>query len=328
MHKVLKLVQVKPQIIRSQGATHKVLKSTQVNTQMEQTQRAKPKLPKLVLVEPQVPRVVVCPTKVGYGGRGKKLPGAKAVLRMMGRVALATCPKHVALAALPGTMAPRVVAPEAVGPHVETCAPQGGITASASIVDVPLIQTGTAVEMVETLPQVAPGRVVETRGASDVMTMSPTSRQQAPVASVKGRSPNNNTLVKSGARVPKTRTKVSSLPVTTPVRWRKPSEVVPCKLLDNRNCAMLQRLQQNRLRSQVQSSPAVTYTEVHQEDIDLERESISDVSGEGYESEIGVGQSESGERPRDRSLYGEVLDQYVQELEAQCCIMEELLQQS
>jgi len=185
MHRATKSAHVTLQMERSRGATHKVLKSAQVNTQTEQTRRAKPKVPKSVLVEPQVPRVAVCPTEVGYSGRGKKLPGATAVSHMTGRVALASCPgrvalatrpKHVALAALPGTMALRAVAPEAVGPDVETCAPWGGITASASVVYVPLIQPGTAVETVETLPWVAPGMVVETRGASDVLTMSPTSR--------------------------------------------------------------------------------------------------------------------------------------------------------
>jgi len=75
----------------------------------------------------------------------------------------------------------------------------------------------------------------------------------------------------------------------------------------------------------VQSSPAVTYAEVHQEDADSKRESISDVSGEGYESKIGVGQFESEEQLRDRSPYGEVLDRYGQELEARCRVMEQLL---
>ena len=125
--------------------------------------------------------------------------------------------------------------------------------------------------------------VIETRGASN--------RRQAPVASAKARCPSHNTLVGSGAGVPKTRTKVSSVPVTTPVRRRKPSEVVPRELLDNRNLVMSQRPPQDHSRSRVQSGPAVMYAEAHQEDTDLERESISNVSGEGYKFEIGVGRS-------------------------------------
>jgi len=196
-----------------------VLKSAQVNTQTKQTQCAMPKVLKLVLEEPQVPRVAVCPTEVDYGGRGKKLPGATAVSLKTGRVTLA---------ALPGTMALRAVAPEAVGPVVETCAPRGRTTAStsvvdvllvwttasASVVDVPLVQPGTAVEKVETcasgeasvsasvvdVPLVKPSIVVETREASDVQTMSPTSRGQVHVASAKAQRLNNNALVEWSRR--------------------------------------------------------------------------------------------------------------------------------
>jgi len=98
---------------------------------------------------------------------------------------------------------------------------------------------------------------------------------------------------------------------------------------------MSQRPPQNQSRNWVQSGPAVTYAEVHQEDTDSERESISDVSGQGYECKIGVGQSESEEEVgqdaaqlRDRSPSGEVSDQYAQELEARCRVMEQLLQQN
>jgi len=153
--------------------------------------------------------------------------GHVAVVTRPGRVALGTRPKHVVLAALPGTIALRAIVPEARRPVVETCAPQVGATASTSVVDVPLVK---------------PGTVVKSRGASDLQTVCPTSRQQAPVVSVKARCPNNNTLVKRGADVPKTRTKVPSLPVKTPVRWRKPrEEFVPRELLDDRNRATLQQ---------------------------------------------------------------------------------------
>jgi len=108
----------------------------------------------------------VCPAKVGYGGRGKTLPGATAISHKMGRVALATRPKGVALEALRGTMAPRAVAPESGRPVVETCA-LGRTTVSPGIV----------VETVETCASgqttVSPSMVVETRGASNVQTVCP-----------------------------------------------------------------------------------------------------------------------------------------------------------
>ena len=91
---------------------------------------------------------------------------------------------------------------------------------------------------------------------------------------------------------------------------------------------MLQQPPRTRQHSLVQSGPAVVCAEIHREDTDLERDSVSDVSGEGYECKIGVGQFESEEQPRDCSPYGEVSDRYAQELKARCCIMEQLLQQS
>jgi len=71
---VLKLAQVKPQKVRSQGAMHKVLKLARVNTQMEQPRRAMPKVHKSVLVEPQTPQVAECPTEVGCCGQGQVFP--------------------------------------------------------------------------------------------------------------------------------------------------------------------------------------------------------------------------------------------------------------
>jgi len=169
---------------------------------------------------------------------------------------------------LPGTMALRVETPlEVVRPgHRDMCA----VVGTAASVGVNSVQPDMVVETVKTLPWVATGTVVKMKGASN--------RRQAPVASAKAWCPNHSTLVGNGAGVPKTRTKVSSVPVTT---RRKPSEVVPRKLLDNRNLVMSQQRPQDHSRSRVQSGPPVTFAEVHQEDTDSERESVSDVSGEG-----------------------------------------------
>ena len=148
MHEATMSASVKPQTERLRGELHSVHKLAPANSQMERTQCKKLRVLKSVPVEPQLPRVAECPTEVGYGGRGKKLHGATAILRKMGhvavvtrpgRVALGTRPKHVVLAALPGTIALRAIVPEARRPVVETCAPQVGATASTSVVDVPLV---------------------------------------------------------------------------------------------------------------------------------------------------------------------------------------------
>jgi len=102
-----------------------------------------------------MPRVAVCPTKVGYGGQGKRLPEVAAILHKTGCVAVAT---HL------GTMTLRAVEPEAEGP-VKTKVLWVGAPASAPGVDVFLVK---------------PVAAVETKGASDIVTLHQMSRQQAP----------------------------------------------------------------------------------------------------------------------------------------------------
>jgi len=145
----------------------------------------------------------------------------------MGRGTLVSRPTCVACATHPGTMALRAETPEVIRPG---CRDMCTLVGTAASVGANSVQPDTVVETVENLPRVAPSTVVETRGASN--------RRLAPVASVKAGRPNHNTLVGSGAGVPKTWTKVPSVPVTTPVRRRKPTEVVSLELLDNQNLAM------------------------------------------------------------------------------------------
>ena len=110
-----------------------------------------------------------------------------------------------------------------------------------------------------------------------------------------------------------------------------------------RRCSNPRELDSAVWCSQAQQLCAQRYIERTQ--ILSETQSVISLNhGEGYESEIGVGWStseigvgQSGSeigvgqdavQPRDCSLNGEVSDCYAQELEAQCRVMEQLLQQN